>query len=58
MQDELGFKARHRSIERGEPTSVLREPSAAYEGNFAGENDALRLENTVVWDENGTISAS
>ena len=58
VQNELGVKARYHSIERGEPTSILREPSAPYDGNFAGENDALRLENTVVWDENGTISES
>jgi len=58
VQNELGVQARYHSIERGEPTSILREPSAPYDGNFAGENDALRIENTVLWDESAAIPQS
>jgi hypothetical protein len=31
------------------------EPSALYDGHFAGENDALSSENTVLWDESAAI---
>jgi|RhiMetdeSRZDD1v2_1073273.scaffolds.fasta_scaffold52028_4 hypothetical protein len=31
---------------------ALRERSDAYGGEFTRENDALRLENTISWDEN------
>jgi len=55
LQKELGVKARYRSIERAEQTSVLREPSAPYGGDFAGENDALRSDNTSLWDKNAAI---
>ena len=47
VQNDLGVKARYRSIECAAQTSVLREPSAPYAGDFAGENDALRSDNTV-----------
>ena len=36
------------------PTSLLREASVLY-GHFAGENDALSFENTVLWDESAAI---
>jgi REP element-mobilizing transposase RayT len=55
VQKELGVEAMYCSFERGEQTSVLREPSAPYDGYFAGENDALRSENTVLWDKNAAI---
>jgi hypothetical protein len=55
VQNELGAKAMYRSIERGEQTSVLREPSVPYGGNFTAENDPLRPDNTVFWDENAAI---
>ena len=43
VQNELGVKARYRSIECGEQTSVRREPNAPYAGYFAGKNDALKI---------------
>ena len=49
--NELGIKAVHRAVERC-GTSVLRKPSEAYAGEYAGENDVLALENTVRWEEN------
>jgi len=47
-----GIKAKHREVtERGE-THVLREPGAAYEPVFSGENDPLREINMVPWEKN------
>jgi putative transposase len=52
LKSELGFKAVHREVTEVTGTYILREPSEAYAGDFGGENEALRLENTISWDEN------
>jgi hypothetical protein len=40
----------------GKPRSVLREPKKAYGGQFAGENDALKPGNKILWGENTVIA--
>lgn len=42
----------HRELVQADGTYALREPSEAYAGEYAGENDVLALENTVRWEEN------
>jgi hypothetical protein len=49
IKSDLGTKAAHRSAEQAGATTVLREQSEAYGVEFAGENSALRAENTVPW---------
>ena len=52
VKNELGVKAMYREVAQGGGMYTLREPSEAYGGNFASENDALRPENTILWEEN------
>lgn len=52
VKSELGVKAMHREVEQVGGTHALREQSEAYGHHFASESDALRLENTIPWDEN------
>ena len=52
LKSELGFKAVHREVTEVTGTYILREPSEAYAGDFGGENEAQRLQNTISWDEN------
>ncbi len=56
IKSELGISAMHRGVEQSAGTSVLREPSEAYGNQFAGENDALKPENTILWDQNAAIA--
>ena len=51
VKNDLGVKARHRDVIEADGSYALRKPSDAYAGKFTGKNDALRLENTVLWDE-------
>jgi len=51
VKNDLGVKARHRDVIEADGSYALREPSEAYAGKFTDKNDALRLENTVLWDE-------
>ena len=51
VKNDLGVKARHRDVIDADGSYALREPSEAYAGKFTGKNDALRLENTVLWDQ-------
>ena len=51
VKTELGVKALHRDLEQLAGAYALRERSDAYGGEFTRENDALRLENTISWDE-------
>jgi hypothetical protein len=44
-KSELGVKALHREIKQ-------LGGACALPGDLASENDALRLENTVLWNEN------
>jgi hypothetical protein len=49
IKSDLGTMATHRAVERAGATSVLRERSEVYGGQFASENNALRAENTIEW---------
>jgi hypothetical protein len=53
---KLGIRGMHNVGEQAGGTSVLREPSEAYGHKFAGENDVLRLENTILWDESAAVA--
>jgi hypothetical protein len=52
VKSELGVKALHREGEQLGGACALRERSDAYGGEFTRENDVLRQENTIFWDEN------
>ena len=49
---ELGFTARYREVTEAGGMYTLQEQSEAYAGNFAGENDALTLDNPILWQKN------
>ena len=51
VKGELEVKA-HRDFEQLGGAYALRERSDGYGGEFTRENDVLRLENTIFWDEN------
>jgi len=51
IKTELGVKALHREFEPVGEAYALREPSETYAGKFTGKIDALRTQNTVLWDE-------
>jgi len=51
VKNELGFKAAHRDVVESDGSYVLREPTEAYALKFAGENEALRSQNTFFWNE-------
>jgi putative transposase len=51
VKTELGFRAAHRDIVEADGTYALREPGEAYGSRFAGENEALRSQNTFFWNE-------
>jgi REP-associated tyrosine transposase len=51
IKNDLGVKARHREVIEADESYALREPSEAYAGKFTGKIDALRTQNTILWDE-------
>jgi putative transposase len=51
VKNDLGVKATHREVIEADGTYTLHEPPEAYVAKFTVKNDALRLENTVLWDE-------
>ena len=51
VKSDLGIKALHREFEQLAGAYALREPSESYAGKSTGEIDALRTQNTIVWDE-------
>ena len=51
VKNDLGVNAMHREVLQADGTYALREPAEAYAGNFTDKNEALRSENTIVWDE-------
>jgi len=51
VKNELGFKAAHRDVIEIDGSYTLREPAGAYGLKFAGENEALSIENTFFWNE-------
>ncbi|HYT55211.1 MAG TPA: transposase [Verrucomicrobiae bacterium] len=52
VKSELGVKAVHREVVPPDGTYALRETSEAYMGKLGSESDALRLKNTIPWNEN------
>ena len=52
VKGELGGSAMHRGVEQKDKAYALRERNEAYNGDFSGESEPLRLENTVFWNEN------
>lgn len=52
VKSQLGVKALHREFEQLGGAYAQRERSDAYGSKFTRENDVLRLENTIFWDEN------
>jgi hypothetical protein len=46
----------HRAVEQKDGAYALRERGEAYNGNFGGESEPLRLENTVFWYENAAAA--
>ena len=51
VKNDLGVKARHRDVIEADGTYALREPSEAYAGKITGKIEALRAQNTILWDE-------
>jgi hypothetical protein len=56
VKSELGVRATHREIVEVDRTYGLREPSQAYGSEFASENEALMLKNTIQWQKNAEIA--
>jgi hypothetical protein len=52
VKSELGSKAMHRAVGQVRGMYALREESEPYGLEFAHENDALRMKNTISWEEN------
>jgi REP element-mobilizing transposase RayT len=52
VKGELGGRAMHRGVEQKDGAYALRERNEAYNGDFSGKSELLRLENTVFWNEN------
>jgi hypothetical protein len=52
----LGFKAMHRRVMEDNGTFTLREESEPYSAIFTIESEALRPENTLLWDEHAEIT--
>ena len=50
IKGELGPKALYRELEQVDGTYALRESGEAYSSHFAIENEALRLENALLWN--------
>ena len=42
----------HREAAEVDGTYILHEPSEAYSSDFGGKNDALRPDNTILWEKN------
>ena len=51
VKSDLGIKAMHREVLETDGTYALREPAEVYVRNLTGENEALRSENTLPWNE-------
>ena len=51
VKNDLGVKVMHREVLETDETYALREPAEAYAGKFTGKIDALRTQNTILWDE-------
>ena len=51
MKSKLGRKASHRDVIEVNGSYALREPIEAYGLKFTAGNEALRDQNTFLWDE-------
>lgn len=51
VKNDLGVKAAHRDMVKLDGSYALREPTEAYAGKATGKNEALRTQNTILWDE-------
>jgi len=51
VKNQLGTKASQRDLTEAKGSYALGEPVAAYGAEFTAENEALRQENTLFWDE-------
>jgi len=51
VKNQLGVKASHRDVIEANGNYVLREPEEAYGLKFGTENEALRHQNTFLWNE-------
>jgi hypothetical protein len=51
IKAELGIKGAQRDVTETDGSFALREPAEAYAGNSSGKIEALRPQNTFVWDE-------
>jgi putative transposase len=51
VKNQLGIKASHRNVIEADGSYALREPAEAYAGKFTGKNEALRTQNTFVWND-------
>jgi hypothetical protein len=49
--NQLGVKAAHREVIADDGSYALREAAEAYAGNFSGQIETLRSENTFLWEE-------
>jgi hypothetical protein len=48
---DLNLLATHRDVIEAEGSYALREPTEAYAGKFTGGIEALRTQNTMVWNK-------
>lgn len=51
LENQLGVKAAHRNVIEGDGGYALREPAEVYAGHITSENEALSLENTILWNK-------
>ena len=51
VKNDLGVKAMHRKVLETDETYALREPAEAYAEKFIGKIEALRTQNSILWDE-------
>jgi hypothetical protein len=52
VKSELGSRAMHRAVEQNGGAYALRDPGEAYDVDFGGESEPLKLQNTIFWNEN------
>jgi hypothetical protein len=52
VKGQLGVRGLHRAFEQLAGAYALREPSESYADDFGSKSDALRMENTISWNEN------
>ena len=57
IQQQLGVRAKGRSVVYEKEGNVLKEAQASYNTLFEGQKDALRLNNSYFWDINNNNSA-